>query len=260
MVPFTRPNGPELLVEAFKPKFAGELSGISATTSAYFLSGRVPVGQRGALVGEATLSHFSAEGPFTNLSETSFGNPYIGYQRHSRHGFSLELGAHLPLFKDDDFFGGITGVATSFIHRPEAYVLDLLAITSTARQTIDITPLTLLRIHGGPSFLINTDKDDFEDRGELLMRYGGHIRRNFGHGYIAGGLEGIMIVTEGDLSLSERFAHQLFAQAGLHLGSLQPGLYFSLPLDQDLGEITDFVVGLRLSVTRGSTGDQARRN
>jgi hypothetical protein len=106
----------------------------------------------------------------------------------------------------------------------------------------------VVRLRGGPSLLINTDKDRFEDATELFIGYSAQLGYESEMVSIMGGFTGRANLTEEDADYGERSVHQLGFMASVGLGNVRPGIHLRLPLDEDLKDTFDFVLGFHLGV------------
>jgi hypothetical protein len=80
---------------------------------------------------------------------------------------------------------------------------------------------------------------------EVFARYGAFTRIPMEQAILGFELGGIALLTEHGPSLSERTIHTAAASLGL-TGRLQPTLYVRIPVDSELGDALDGVIGLRL--------------
>ena len=232
-------------IEWLKPSFDG--SDVGFLTSALFLSGRVPLADNVRLTAELPVAHVSSDSEFDDASDTAIGNPYLGIELGESTG-SLwgEIGVRAPLASSDNE-AVFVGILADF-DRFEAFVPDVLSIVGQATLASRSTSGFSVRLRGGSSVLINTDKEAFEDGGELYLAYSGQGWYAAGPVQIGAGVTGRMLVTEDDLSLGERSIHQGGLSLIATLGKVQPGIYVKVPLDEDLKDSLNFVAGLNLTV------------
>ena len=186
-------------IEWLKPSFDG--SDVGFLTSALFLSGRVPLAANVRLIAELPVAHFSSN--FDDASDTAIGNPYFGIELGESTGWaSGEFGVRVPLAPSDN--GAIfVGILADF-DRFEAFVPDFWSFSGQAALASRSTSGFSVRLRGGPSLLINTDKAAFEDGGELYLAYSGQGWYAAGPVQIGAGVTGRMLVTESDLRRPRR--------------------------------------------------------
>jgi hypothetical protein len=83
---------------------------------------------------------------------------------------------------------------------------------------------------------------------EVLASYSGQVGYEGSQISVLGGLTGQAIITEEGLELSERTSHQFGAIMTFVAGNVRPGVFFQLPLDEEMRDMVDFVFGLNVSV------------
>jgi len=106
----------------------------------------------------------------------------------------------------------------------------------------------VFRLRGGPSPLINTNKDEFEDGTELFIGYSAQVGYESEAVSVLGGFTGRANLTESNSDFGDRSAHQIGFNTSVGLGKIKPGVHFRLPLDKSLKDALDFVFGLNLGV------------
>ncbi len=243
-------GGKSISFEGFKPIFDEE--GYSFSTGTYFLGFRIPIG-KSLLVAELPYVHaaYKLESPYFNmsLSESGIGNPYIGLQQRISNSSTFgEVGLRIPLAPEDKWLANMIGIYSD-LDRQEAFVPHWLPITAMLNYLKKSNAGLIFRLRGGPLLWINTEKSEFDDSIELLMKYSAQIGYESGQVRLLGGLVGRMIVTEGDLDISERTAHQLGFSASVGFGNVRPGFLLLLPLDEEMKDVTNYVLGVNVEVT-----------
>jgi hypothetical protein len=225
-------------------------------SSAVFLSGRYPLSDAVDVVAEIPVSHLGRDASYPSCdrcvansrSETALGNPYIGIMFGERSASSYgEVGVRLPIARDDH-----NGLGTGFMsdhNRWEAFFEDILTIRGAGNYIHRVPSGFQLHLRGGTSLWVYTD--DFGDESvEALADYGVHgwypvseqVR-------ISAGLTGRVIVSESDLSLSERMLNQFGVAVIGRFGGVEPGLHLRRPFsfDEDRDE-PSYVLGLSLAI------------
>lgn len=242
-------------LEILKPNFKNENDGFFAQSNSglvVFASLRLPVSGKILFVGELPFAHgsFETKSSFYNSSESqnAFGNPYLGLEIKDRTGaFITELGLRLPVTPEDKFISALTGLYADY-DRLEAFLSKTFSLMTLANYHYRDQSGFALRLRGGPSLLIYTGKDSFDDEVELFMSYSAQAGYESERFSILGGITGRAILTEQDASFEERSVHQLGFNASVGLGKVRPGVHFKLPLDDDLKRSMNSVLGFNLGV------------
>jgi hypothetical protein len=240
-------------LEALRPDFGFfRNDDVTLLSSAVFLSGRYPITDAVDLVAEIPVSRFgvnraSPDRRDGSPSATALGNPYIGiaFGRRSASTYG-EVGVRLPVANADD------GLVTGFLSdhdRLEAFLEDILTIRGAANYVYRAPSGLRARFHGGPSIWVYTG--DFEDDTvEALLDYGAHAWYRPGERVrISTGLTGRLVISERDLSLSERMANQWGVAIVGRFGPIDPGLHLRVPFSFSEGrDDPSYVLGLSLAV------------
>ena len=235
-----------LALEALKPSFS-EGGDVTFLTSVLYLSGRLRLSERVRVVAELPVSHFGADDEFGDEGGTSLGNPYVGVEiAEAGASTFFEVGLRVPLASEE---GG--GLETGFLadyDRVEAFVPDWVSILLVPNYVYDSLSGFSVRLRLGPSLLVATDKDEFSDRVELFGLYGAQLWYQAGQVRVGAGFTGRLIVTEEGLNFEERSVHHVGVALIGDLGTVRSGLHLKVPVDEELGDILDYVVGVSLSV------------
>ena len=245
-------------MELYKPLFEDiHYYDVEPTSVAAFLSGRVALDESIDLVAELPVSRygFSFRDEMTDLgeadlSETTIGNPYVGVRLDTDQPVRWEVGVRLPLLSDDEFIGAWTGMIADQTGRLEAFMPNTLSITGTASGAHSLASNGRVGFRVGPSLLINTDEEEYEDGQEMILHYGIDIEYRQGRAIIGTGIDGVMIVTEGD-GLAERTLHQAVLAVMADLGTLRPGIQVRIPLDDEYyRDVSKLILGLTVALDR----------
>lgn len=248
-----RSHNKTIALEILKPNLTGEFyDNTTFPTSALFLSVRLPINDRLNLVGEFPLAHAGVNFSFDFFefkeSGTGIGNPYVGLEiQGENEAFFTEIGARAPLAPESNLASTI-GFLTDFIDRGEAFLPDILSVIAVQNYLYRAPAGFIMRLRGGPSFWIYTGRENIDEEVELLLLYSaqvGYASNNFS---LMGGLSGRMIVSEGDLNISERTLHQFGTFASIDLGRVRPGVQFRAPLDEGFKDFLDFAFGVNLAL------------
>lgn len=239
--------GKAIELEIMKPSFDG--GDFTFTTSADFLAVRWPVSARTRLVGEVPFVHASPSGSGT--SSDLLGNFYVGLRRDGAPGpggsWSTELGVRLPtanVWGDNDF-AILVGLFSAF-QRYEAVLDDTWAVrlAGTYRK---LRP-DGLAIRAGLGSVLLLPGGDAGGDSELFADYGLQVGYEQARYQLGAAFTGRAIITEGNIDFGERTQHDLAFGASTRFGRFHPGVYVRIPLDDELNDLLNHVLGLRLAV------------
>lgn len=241
-------EGPSVALEVLRAGFVGD-SDVAGTTGVLFLSGRLPVGERLGLVLELPVAR-AAFDPGPQFGGTALGNPYLGVEIGDRNeGLLFEVGARPPLAGDDKFLVHFVSSMTEF-DRLEAFFPDNLSVSALAsHRTEDPDTGLTLRLRGGPIFSYYVKHEEEARSHDLYLGYGVQAHYLAGPARLLGGITGRYMVTDDEpMDIAERATHQLGVAASLANGPVRPGLHLRIPLDQNLSDFINYVVGIQLQV------------
>lgn len=225
-------------------------------TSTVYLSVRWPLAEGLTLAAEVPFTHagLSFKNPPFDSTANKFGNPYLGLEFGSRAApLFFETGVRAPLVGSEDFatFIGLISDAD----RLEAFVPDALSLLGLVNiqplEPRDRAPL-FLRLRFGPSLLVNLGDGELTllaegNETELYFLYSAQASARLNKLHLEAGFTGRLVVTE-----SGDFARRTFLQLGLaarlNLRHLRPGVHVRIPLEDDLKEVVDLIVGAHLSL------------
>ena len=196
---------------------------------------------------ELPISHYGADDGFGDEGGTSLGKPYVGVEI-AEPGAStfFEVGLRVPLASEEG-----EGLETGFLadhNRVEAFVPDWVSILLVPNYVYDSPSGFSVRLRLGPSLLVVTEKEEFSDRVELFGLYGAQLRYQARQVRVGAGFTGRLIVTEEEAHFEERSVHHVGGALIGDLGTVRPGLHLKVPVDEELGDGLDYVVGVSLSV------------
>ena len=246
-------------LEFLKPNFDEDM-GIKSTY-ALFASLRLPISPSINLAIELPISHVVYQDYDFNWdvyndlyffrmrekSETAIGNPYIGFETSTGKKAFLEMGLHIPLASDKKFRALAAGLFSD-LDRLEAFGSEVLPLHLSLNYDHREASGFSIRLRGGPDLWINTDSEQGSDETELYMHYSAQLGYENVQFCFLAGITGKWWVTGEDMDFGERTFHQLGFEAGLKFGRIHPGIHLRLPLDDDLSEVLDSVIGLNCSV------------
>lgn len=226
----------------------------------FFLSGRVPVSEKLALVGELPYVRskytytWGYDDPYWGgleesdaYSKSALGNPYVGVEYGGDNAtVSFESGLRLPTLGEEDYGFADLGWFADF-DRFEAFAAEKMSIQFAGDLSIRDESGLIGRARVAPCYWIHVGDECCGERTELLLHYSaqvGYEPRSFA---LLAGFSGVMVVTEeAFLECNDTSIHQLGFQGNVNLGHFRPGVHFSIPLDDELREIYSSVWGLSL--------------
>jgi hypothetical protein len=235
--------GRSFTVEFLHPNFSG--SSNSSGNFVLFFTGRIPAWERTDLIIDLPVAHSSwEETMFTRgESNTIVGNPYLGVEIKGPDSPSFaEIGFRLPIIPNDSFRTRNTGYLADF-DRQEAFYSDLFMVAVMGNFLVD-PPLdhSILRIRFGPNFWLGY--------GDLQMVIDYSLQGGFASERITfiTGISGRFFAIRNNADFSEQIFHQFGVAGSMNFGRFQPGLFFRIPIDEDLSESIDYVLGLNVGI------------
>lgn len=250
-LPATR--GPSVSIEALKPILTEGNDAWTTATTAFFLSGRIPVAESAALIAELPVAHAgfkrSVYGGSGTESSTVIGNPYVGIEfGGTASGVTADLGAHIPIRKDEDGdMAGSVGLMAD-VDRMEAYFVDVLAVGGHLGVRHSDASGLFVRARGGPTAFIYTGDRSEGDDTDVMLDYAAQAGYDTGRFMVVGGLTGRTLLTTEGGSWQENSFHQLGLSGNIAVGGVRPGILVRIPVDEDLGDTLRYVLGLSLTV------------
>jgi hypothetical protein len=193
-------------------------------------------------VGELPFAHAGFE--YADDADDAVGNPYLGLEFHPP-GSSVfwDVGVRPPLAPEDNsalFVGILTDQ-----QRWEAFLPDVMTLRGGVNFRHRAPTGLVTRLRAGPNVWIPTES---ARDAEVVASYSGHVGFEAEQVSVLGGITGQAILTEDDMNFSERTTHQLGAILTLIAGNVRPGVFFQVPLDDDVRDTVDFVFGLNVSI------------
>jgi hypothetical protein len=231
-----------ILLEWLKPDFEGGETTFG--TGTWFLSALIVASDAVTLVAEVPYTHFAAK-EFPDDAESDIGNVYLGLEFHGNETpVTGEIGVRLPTAGDE----GVVGVLTDFVDRMDAFVTDAVPVCAFINFRHRAPDGFVARIRGGLNLWIpREDRDDTE----TFVLYGGQIGYAGEQIDLLAGVTGRWFATSEGADFGEASYHQFALAVDLPLGVFQPGVSFRVPLDKDLGDIVNWVLGLTVAANLG---------
>ncbi len=241
-----------IALEISKPTFDETFFNTTFPTSTMFLSLRYPAAEKVLLVTEIPFAHGGIDftvGPpeLESLSDRTIGNPYLGAEVHGKNfPVFAEIGVRVPMVQTHNI-GTAIGALTELVDRFEAFTPNYFFILGMANWRYRSSKGFAIRLRGGPSFWINT-KNDGNDGTELFLLYSAQAGYESERVHVGGSVGGRWFLTVENGDFGERTLHQLGLAASVGLGKAWPGVQIKLPLDNDLEQIWDFIIGVNLGI------------
>jgi hypothetical protein len=251
-----RPDGRFFSIEILKPNFKHDDDPKLAKYT-FFLSLHLPVSDSTRMAFELPLAyaayrHYNYDYAIyrvtqSDKSETAIGNPYIGIETSTGGNVFLEAGFRLPLASGKKYHALSAGSSADF-DRMEAFAAKLLPLQMSLNVAHRDASGLVMRLRGGPDLWINTDPKSEGDKTELWIHYSAQAGFEGKRLSVLTGVTGRLWVTEEHLSLGARSFHQIGVNAGVNLGRFRPALFARFPLDKDLSDYVQNVIGLTCSI------------
>lgn len=210
--------------------------GFSWYTSTFRARLLAPVGETTALLADWGLSVAGTGfGSDQTLSNPEVGLAFLGDDEESDGYLSVVLPLARELGDDDASVGVATLSNFTWLDR---FNEDVWSVNAgyTPEAALGASGVSRLNLELVGSLMIPREGGD----NELFARYVVGVSQDTPTLRLRADLEGLMFVSEGDLSLGERTIHQIVVGVdGLEGG---PGLFVRIPVDDDLAQV-DAVVG-----------------
>lgn len=234
--------GAELMIPAIDDMVTTEFP-----TSVVLLYSRIRLNDAVSIKVDLPISHFSVDG---DLSETDIGNPYLGIGLHNMTpGLSLDMGVRLPfapknkLTEPESNLGLITGALIEN-HNLGIYMPDTYSLTANFNYRWESDTGLILKVGGAPDLIV--PNGDFDN--EFLFNYYGQILYGGSDFNIGAGLTGLYLTTEEGISNGDRTIYNLGLLGSYNFDAVKLGTYLRVPLDDDINDILNFVLGLNIAL------------
>ena len=233
--------GIELMIPSLSDEYSTDFP-----TSALVLYGRFWAGDNIRIDVDLPISHVSVnEG---DLNETDIGNPYVGAGFvNTENGVSFDIGIRLPLAPNfnvsnpNDNLGLFTGLLVENYNIGK-YAPETFSITSQVKYRWQNSSGLIVKVGGGPDVIFPPDDAD----AEILLNYHSQLLYGTEDLRIGAGFTGLLIVSESDISFGDRTIHELGIISAYDFGNVEAGAYLRVPLDEEISEDLNLVLGLNL--------------
>jgi hypothetical protein len=236
------PDGRRVLfAEILHPDFDGP--GDDLLTTAWFFTGRIGLAERVTLHVEVPVAHVEVEGSFlSDGSESVIGNPYVGgLFRFPGFAGWAEVGVRLPIGGANP--ASLVGLIAD-IDRLDAWVDEVLPVKALLGRRWTYSSGAFAEVRGGPLLLLDIGEGDRTDGFLNASVLTGLDRPGF---LVALGVSGTGALTGGG-NFEERTLFQGGGLVEIRVGRFRPGVSLVLPIDSQLRNSIDLVLGVRLGV------------
>jgi len=232
-------------LEVSKPIFNGE-DFYTFTSSTSVFSTNISLNDKLNFYGEIPLVNGKIKdadlNDFLSGSELSIGNIYIGIQTKSANKpIHMEVGIRLPTSKINFKNSDIALLAD--IDRADAFVTDYFIVPIKAVYLKPLKNDDFLKIRAGLDAWFGQNNLDNEQFFDYSFQY---EKRNKNTNIILG-IVGSIILSEKDSDLSERVVNSFGGALRITKGSINPGVVFKIPLDNDLNDLLNYSIGVNLT-------------
>jgi len=238
---------PKFGLRFFRPNLASDAD-LSLMVGTFDLYASVPVSRSANVYVSVPSSRIA--GDDIGESEFALGNPFIGIQGRQgnpdSHLSSFMVGVHLPLADDEKPDAAILGWFSNW-HEFYRVIPDVWTLyggfTNYWTRPGPTAPMYSTQL-GSILALPTANGAD----SEFFIQYGlsGGVRTQKMSFWVE--WLGLFIVTEDVDGFGERFDHQLSLCAGLTGYTVRPALSYQIAVDDDLNNVIDGVLGLKIEV------------
>jgi hypothetical protein len=247
------PSAPEkgIALEAAYTDF--KIFDVSAPSSTWFLSGRLPIGSNFRVFGDlpfaygnVTMDFEEVGGGTVSEKDAVFGNPRLGAEYLITPALTVEGSFRLPITSASE-----TSVAdvVAFIADPqrgEAFARDVVPVAAALNYERGLSSGLGLRARAGGTTLFFTGDGDADN--VTLLDYGLFGTYASGPARFGAGFSGRWDVSEEDGGFADNSLHWVGLTADATVRGVRPGVSFRMPLDKDYREFVGPSVGLYLQV------------
>ena len=240
-----------VMLELLKPSF--DTVDEDFTTFSGFLGFRSTPKSNASIMLEASMARIGYDefDPFSGITSSvssfTLGDIYLGLEYGNSAGpFFGEIGVRLPTSSDSEGDARLAGLLSD-LTRWEAFLSKTVTFQG-AGNFRKVAPNGLFyRLRFSPTFAVPTENSFGGNDPELFAVYSGQVGVEWPQARVGVGLVGRTVITEGDLSFSERTETQFDGHVDFGAGSFRPGVEVKVPLDDQLNDFTPVTVGVSFS-------------
>ena len=229
-------------LDVFKAKWDG--GDFNFLTTVVFVSAYIEASDNIAVVLEFPVSNVDTDG----FNETLFGNPYLGLEARTAgldasQGAVGRLGIRPPIASDEKWSASLLGLY-SMIDRFEAFIPDVVTISAGGGYfSVPGRDMKLAFDLNGNLMVPTEDGDP-----ELYIDYNLTFWALPPNAKLGFGFAGRLLATESDYDFGERTIHQLGLFGGYDFGTVESGIHFRVPIDEDISDVINFTFGVNVTV------------
>ena len=183
------------------------------------------------------------------VSESGVGNVYVGVhltnQLSEQTKSVFSIGLHLPT-ASDNYDAASIGLLANF-HQARRVLPNAWVVYGNMAWRTESSDGGIFGFEIGPEAWI--PEGNTNDESELLLHYGLSGGGGTQHFAFLAELMGWIVITEDYEDFGDRFEHQLAFGVGLRDYTVRPSLWYQIPLDDDLRNSIDGVIGLQVEVS-----------
>lgn len=222
----------------------------STASAVFFLSGRLPLGERLRLIADVPVAHGSFAGELGELFDgesTVLGNPKLGLELAALPSLVVEGSVRLPLgTASETSVGDVIGILSD-PQRAEAFAMDVVPATAAFTYQVPVAGALGLRARAGATHLFYTgDEADVENT--TLLDYGLFGTYPAGPARLGLGVSGRYNASGDEGDFGDRSLHFAGATADFQVAGVRPGVSLQVPLDSEHREVVGPSFGLYLQV------------
>ena len=184
----------------------------------------------------------------------TMGNLYVGFTHRSvanRNSVTFySAGVYFPTSGNSEYDAYVNSIAVlADLHQLERVMPDVYTVYMNVAFRNTSSDATIFGMEFGPQIFIPKPKEG-ESGGdtEVLMHYGLSSGIKLSRLSIMAELLGLAIVTEDIDDFEDRFEHHAAFGLSLRGNTLRTSVFYQIPLHDDLKEITQGVLGMKLEV------------
>jgi hypothetical protein len=247
------PSGPDkgVALEASYTDF--KVFDVSAPSSTWFLSGRLPVGPSFRVFGDLPFAYGSVTMDFEDVggeaasaSDAVFGNPRLGAEYLVTPSLTVEGSFRLPLTSASETSVADVVAFMADPQRGEAFARDVVPVAAALSYERALASGLGMRARAGGTTLFFTGEDAPDN--VSMLDYGLFGTYASGPARFGAGFSGRWDVSEEDGGFADNSLHWLGLTADATVRGVRPGISFRMPLDKDYREFVGPSVGLYLQV------------